>query len=240
MLDGMRSPRFANNVGIGIDGRSQCRISDTMRVVVLVFFIQCNAVSAHASANASAAAAAFNFESSALTRTGGHHRQALRGVQRQPLRAVPSVARSMRWLLDLGQLQTVVSTGSAMGNGNLPTPPPPGALPPVPKKLLIGDLRSGGLAILPPMTGPPPPPGPDPPVPPLPVPTMHEVGANRLVELPVPKAEAGKNQEYDFFGNVVAVKNFTMSKKKRLERMGRHKRLETAETSQRGAGKLEQ
>mmetsp|Transcript_57107 Transcript_57107/g.107647 ORF Transcript_57107/g.107647 Transcript_57107/m.107647 type:complete len:219 (+) Transcript_57107:139-795(+) len=199
----MMFPRFANNASSGISACFGHRISVTMHVVALVFLIQCNAASAN-----SLAPAAIPVSGSSVSVRGGGHQQALRGVQRKLLLGVPHAVRGTRWLLGLGQVQAIASRAGSKGR-NLPTPPPAGALPPVPKKLLVGDLRSGGLPVLPPMTGPPPPPGPDPPVPPVPLPSMNEVGVKTLSTLPIPMSKADETHEYDFYGNLVAVKNVT-------------------------------
>merc|ERR1719263_1243879 len=80
------------------------------------------------------------------------------------------------------------------------TKPPP---PPVPAPLAYGDLRLGGLGILPTPTPMPPPPPPDPPIPPIPLPDMSEVGMDELWEMKMPANIVDKNYTLDYLGNRV-------------------------------------
>merc|ERR1719263_1589677 len=91
------------------------------------------------------------------------------------------------------------------------TKPPP---PPVPAPLAYGDLRLGGLGVLPTPTPMPPPPPPDPPLPPIPLPNMDEVGMDKLWEMDMPKGIVDKNFTLDYIGNRVERQPLPTKRKK--------------------------
>lgn len=220
-FDVMKLVQLANNASRR--SMSRCR-QDTVvaiHVVALVFLTRFNAVDGGLSADVSS-----NGGSRLGTSSAGRRQQAAVGVRSRTLfrarsrEASRTGLRGAQWHMELGQLQSAVgqagATGSVMmtgvqGKALTFTTPEPGSLPPVPKGMWAGDLRIGGNPILPPMTGPPGPPAPDPPVPPLVVPDMKEVGMKKLPKLPMPVGVLNKTTDYDFLGNVVAIKEPDMT-----------------------------